>query len=51
MQAATLNIATSSSHSDLVQARSTNWSSFCERLSKVVGGVKEGWQAPSIVDT
>jgi hypothetical protein len=52
MQAATLNIATSSSHSDLVQARSTNWSSFCERLSKVVGGVKEGrgWVAANIPD-
>lgn len=42
MQTATLNIATSSSHSHPMQARSTNWSSLCERLSKVVGGVKEG---------
>ena len=52
MQAAILNIATSSSHSHPMQARSTNWSSLCERLSKVVGGVKEGrgWVAANIPD-
>ena len=52
MQAATLNIATSSSHSHPMQARSTNWSSLCEWLSKPVGGVKEGrgWVAANILD-
>ena len=52
MQAATLNIATSSSHSHLMQARSTDWASFCKRLAKVVGGVKEGrgWVAANIPD-
>ena len=52
MQAAILNIATSSSHSHPMQTRSTNWPSLCERLSKVVGGVKEGrgWVAANIPD-
>jgi hypothetical protein len=52
MQAAILNIATSSSHSHPMQARSTNWPSLCERLSKVVGGVKEGrgWPIGNVRD-
>lgn len=52
MQAMSLNIATSSSHSHLMKARSTNWSSLCVGLSKVVGGVKEGrgWVAANIPD-
>ena len=52
MQAMTLNIATSSSHSHPMKARSTNWSSLCGGLSKVVGGVKEGrgWVAANIPD-
>ena len=52
MQAATLKIATSSSHSHPMQARSISWPSLCERFSKVTGGAKEGrgWVAANIPD-
>ena len=52
MQAAILDIATSSSHSHSMQARSISWSSLSERLTQVIGGVKEGrgWVAANIPD-
>ena len=52
MQAMTLNIATSSSHSHPMQAKSISWSSLCERLSRVTVGCKEGpgWVAANIPD-
>jgi hypothetical protein len=42
MQTATLNIATSSSHSHPMQARSISWYSLSARLTQVIGGAKEG---------
>ena len=52
MQAMTLDIATSSSHSHPMQARSISWPSLCERLKRVIGGAKEGrgWVAANIPD-
>lgn len=47
-----IHIASSSSLHHPIQARSTNWSYLCERLSQVVGGAKEGrgWVAANIPD-
>jgi hypothetical protein len=52
MQAMTLDIATSSSHSHPMQARSISWPFLCERLKRVIGGAKEGrgWVAANIPD-
>ena len=52
MQAMILDIATSSSHSHPMQARSISWPSLCEGLKRVIGGAKEGrgWVAANIPD-
>ena len=48
----TINIATSSSHSHPMQARSIDWSTLCESLTRVTVGAKEGkgWVAARIPD-
>ena len=52
MQAMSLDIATSSSHSHPMQARPISWPSLSTRLSRVTVGCKEGpgWVAANIPD-